>query len=301
MKPKAGIPFQFGISLCAALLLLAIAAPAALADPVPDPAMARLSPLSSLGGFFGDWFAMASRAQAEQPHWITPLVTVTPRLEQELRYDQFFQSSSEGNVATDSFDGGKGLEIIPEGHTEVIVGMPPFLKRTRPRNTDGFGDWPFLLKLRLLSANEDSGNYIVTAFMGFSVPTGSNVNGSGHGIFTPTLAFGKGFGDFDVQSTVGVALPSGGLDRLGLPVAYNTTFQYRVFKYLWPEFETNYTWFSYGKKTGHNQLFLTPGIVMGRFPIHDRIGVTLGTGVQIAATKYRSYNHNWIITARIPF
>ena len=91
------------------------------------------------------------------------------------------------------------------------------------------------MKYRLLSGNEENGNYIVTAFMGFSVPTGSNVNGNGHAIFTPTIAAGKGFGVFDVQSTVGVAFPSGGLDRLGMPLAWNTTLQYRLFKYFSPE------------------------------------------------------------------
>ena len=29
-----------------------------------------------------------NRTQAEQPHWVTPLVTVTPRLEQEFRTDR---------------------------------------------------------------------------------------------------------------------------------------------------------------------------------------------------------------------
>jgi hypothetical protein len=43
----------------------------------------------------------------------------------------------------------------------------------------------------MLSANEEHGNYIVTAFMGFTVPTGSNVDGNGHSLFTPTLAAGK--------------------------------------------------------------------------------------------------------------
>ena len=98
--------------------------------------------------------------------------------------------------------------------------------------------------------------------MGFSVPTGSNVNGNGHALFTPTLAAGKGFGDFSVQSTVGVTFPNGGhdtLDRLGMPVAFNTAFQYRICKYFWPEFETNYTWQSYGGDTGHSTLYLTPG------------------------------------------
>jgi hypothetical protein len=270
----------------AAAALLAFSASACRADPI--------------GGFLDGWFQMASRTQAEQPHWITPLVTVTPRLEQELRYDQFFQSAQNG-LATDNFGGGKGLEVIPQEHTEVIVGIPAFLKRNLPRNTDGFGDWPFLLKYRLLAANEERGNYILTAFMGFSVPTGSNFNGAGHAIFTPALAFGKGFGDFDFQSTVGVALPSGGLDRLGLPVIYNTAFQYRVLKYFWPEVETNYTWQSYGEKTGHNTLYLTPGIVIGRIPIHERLGLTFGTGYQVAVTRYRGYNHNVVLTARIPF
>jgi len=265
--------------------------------------MERFSLLSSLEDFFGGWFAMASRAQAEQPHWVTPLVTVTPRLEQEVRYDQLFQSSKNG-LATDNFGNGKGLELIPFQATEIIVGIPPFLKRNIQRNTDGFGDWPFLVKVRLLSANEDNGNYIVTAFMGFSVPTGSNVNGNGHALFTPTLAAGKGFGGFDVQSTVGVTFPNGGhatLDRLGMPLAWNTTFQYRLFKYFWPEFETNYTWQSYGGDTGHSTLYLTPGILVGRIPIHDRVGLTLGAGYQVAATYHEKYNHNLILTARIPF
>jgi hypothetical protein len=273
-------------ALLAATALLLMRASACHADP--------------LGGFFDSWFQMASRTQAEQPHWITPLVTVTPRLEQEVRYDQFFQSARNG-LAIDNFGGGKGIEVIPQERTELIVGIPAFLKRNIPRNTDGFGDWPFLVKCRLLAANEQSANYIVTAFMGFSVPTGSNVNGAGHAIFTPTLAFGKGLGDFDFQSTVGVALPSGGLDRLGLPVIYNTALQYRVFKYFWPEVETNYVWQSYGEKTGHNTLYITPGIVIGRIPIHERLGLTFGAGYQVAVTKYRSYNHNVVLTARIPF
>ena len=134
------------------------------------------------------------------------------------------------------------MELIPFQNTEVIVGVPGFLTRNTPRGTNGFADWPFLVKYRILSSNEENGNYMVTAFMGFSVPTGSNVNGNGHALFTPTIAFGKGFGDFDFQSTVGVAFSNGGLDRLGIPVNWNTAFQYRVFKYFWPEVETNYTW-----------------------------------------------------------
>jgi hypothetical protein len=297
MKIRSQLP----VAIAAALATLLLSTSACRANPIAAAAGAGGNSLSGpIGRFFNDWFAIASRTQAEQPHWITPLVTVTPLLEQEYRYDQYFQSAQNG-LAIDNFGGGKGVEVIPQERTEVIVGIPAFLKRNIPRDTDGFGDWPFLVKYRLLAANRENGDYIVTAFMGFSVPTGSNVNGAGHAIFTPTIAFGKGFGDFDLQSTVGVALPSGGLDRLGLPVIYNTAFQYRVFKYFWPEVETNYIWQSYGEKTGHNTLYLTPGIVIGGIPIHDRVKLTFGAGFQVAVTKYRAHNHSAILTMRIPF
>ncbi len=250
--------------------------------------------------FIQNWETRASQIQSEQPHWITPLVTVTPRLEQEVRYDQYFESMRDG-VATNNFGAGKGLELIPFQSTEVIIGMPEYLNRNVPANTGGFADWPFLVKLRLLSSNEEHDNYIVTAFMGFSVPTGSSVNGNGHALFTPTIAFGKGFGDFDFQSTVGCAFPNGGLPRLGMPLAWNTAFQYRLFRYFWPEVETNYSWQSYGEDRGHNTLYITPGIIIGRIPIHDRIGLTFGVGAQLAVTYHRTYNHNLILTARIPF
>jgi hypothetical protein len=259
--------------------------------------------------FIDDWQARATRIQSEQPRWITPLVTVTPRLEQEFRYDQFWQANQNGQ-ATDNFGGSKGLELIPYYNTEVILGYPAWIAhrgsirlptKKESVDTDGWGDQTFLLKYRLLSANEENGNYIVTAFMGFSAPTGDDGNSAGHGLFTPTIAAGKGYGDFSVQSTLGVTFPSGGVARLGWPLVWNTAFQYHIFKYFWPEVETNYTWFAKGEHTGKNQLFMTPGLVLGRFPIRGRLGVTIGAGYQVAVTKYRAYNNNVILSLRVPF
>jgi len=259
--------------------------------------------------FIDDWQARATRIQSEQPHWVTPLATTTPRLEQEFRYDQFWQANQNGQ-ATDNFGGSKGLELIPFQSTEVILGIPPWIAhngtpqeptKKKKVTTDGWGDQTFLLKYRLLSANEENGNYIVTAFMGFSAPTGDDGNSAGHGLFTPTIAAGKGFGDFSVQSTLGITFPSGGEDRLGWPMAWNTEFQYHVFKYFWPEVETNYTWFAKGERTGQNQLFLTPALVLGRFPIRGRLGLTFGAGYQVAVTKNRSYNNAVILSLRVPF
>ncbi len=261
---------------------------------------------SAIANYFINWFPRVTQIQSEQPHWVTPLVTVTPRLEEELRYDQLWQANKLG-VATDNFGGSKGLELIPFQNTEVILGIPPWIahnghiERGPDDASDGWGDETFLVKYRLLSANEDNGNYILTAFMGFLAPTGARGNSAGHAEFTPTIAGGKGFGDFDVQSTLGVTFPNGGEDRLGWPVAWNTAFQYRLLKYFWPELETNYTWFAQGERTGQSQLFLTPGILLGRIPIHDRVGVTIGGGYQVAVTTHPAYNHEVILSARIPF
>ena len=58
-------------------------------------------------GFFANWFERVNKTQAEQPHWVTPLATTTPRLEEEFRYDQLRQVDSKG-VTTNNYDGGKG-------------------------------------------------------------------------------------------------------------------------------------------------------------------------------------------------
>src|SRR6202166_5459144 len=70
-------------------------------------------------GYFSGWFARVDKTKDEQPHWVTPLATTTPRLEEEYRYDQLWQTNSKG-VTTDNYDGGKGLELIPFEKVEVI-------------------------------------------------------------------------------------------------------------------------------------------------------------------------------------
>jgi|HubBroStandDraft_2_1064218.scaffolds.fasta_scaffold1319010_1 hypothetical protein len=33
---------------------------------------------SPVGDYFANWFSRVSETQSEQPHWVTPVVTVTP-------------------------------------------------------------------------------------------------------------------------------------------------------------------------------------------------------------------------------
>jgi len=254
--------------------------------------------------YFTDWFTRVSKIQDDQPHWVTPLTTVTPRLEEELRYDQMWESLPGGHTETSyGGGGGKGVELIPFDPIEVIIGVPSWQTINTSPHKDGWTDESFLVKYRLLSANEDNGNYIVTAFMGITVPNGSDNTTSHHFSYSPTIAAGKGWGDFDVQSTLGTSIPDdGGVHTgAGTPLLSNTAFQYRVAKYFWPEVEANYTYWPNGKHEGLNQLFITPGLLLGRIPISGRLGVTIGAGVQIAVTDTPLYHRNIILTARLPF
>lgn len=247
------------------------------------------------------WFARSERNKSEQPIWITALATTTPRLEQEFRTDFVWQELGAGRNVT-NFGGGKGLELIPLDNTEVIIGIPAYLSRNFPSPTsDGFGDFSWLVKYRLATATAEHGNYIVTAFLGGTIPTGSSRNGARHATLTPTFAYGKGIGNFDLQGTFGVTLPVADTSLLGTPVAWNNAFQYRVAKKFWPELEFNTTFFPNGPLAGNQQVFVTPGLVIGKIPLSRRVGLTFGAGIQIAATHFHTSNHNAIISVRLPF
>ena len=247
------------------------------------------------GGYFANWFVRVDRTQAAQPHWITPLFTTTPRLEEEFRFDTIWTPAPGGDSL--NYGGGKGLELIPTERTEIILGEPPY--QVPVKGTSGFGNVPLTLKYRFAAGNEESGNYIVTAFLGGSIPYGQFA--SKYGSITPTIAFGKGFANFDFQSTLGWTIPMGGRQVTGTPVAYNTAFQYRVVRKLWPELEVNATFWPNGKLDGDKQVFLSPGLVAGRFHLGRRVGFTIGAGEQIAVTHFHQFNHAKTLSVRFPF
>jgi hypothetical protein len=110
-----------------------------------------------------------------------------------------------------------------------------------PDSKDGFGDWQCLVKYRIAAANEEHGNYIVTAFYQMSFPTGQYQLGALSPIITPAMAYGKGYKDLDVQGTLGISLPTGNIPTIGRNLTWNHTVQYRIFKKIWPETEINFT------------------------------------------------------------
>ena len=254
--------------------------------------------------FFERWQQRASATQALQPKWIVPVVSPYPMLIQVVRAD-FARQISPTHATTWNLGVTRGLNLIPFARTEVDILAPPFFEHDT-KTFDGFGDFSVTGKYRILSANEKSGNYLLTAQVTATVPTGSYSNGATDATVTPSISGGKGFGKFDGFVSVGGTLPTGNQKVIGRTIAANSVAQYHALKYLWPELEVNNTAFYGGSKDGKVQTFLTPGVLLGNYKPHakdptSRLGFVAGAGFQTAATQYHTYNHSLIFTGRILF
>jgi hypothetical protein len=249
---------------------------------------------------FRAWLDLGEQVQATQPDWLSPLGTTSGRLKQEFRYDIWDEPASAGNTNY-QFGGNKGLEFITSSRTQILIGVPTYTLVSPTGPPGGLGDLPLMLKFRIASAERTEGNYLVTFILAATAPTGSHRYGAGDAVLTPTMAFGKGRGRFDVQSTVGINLPAGDTAKLGRQVLWNTAFQYRAARKLWPELEANSTFYATGKYAGETQLFLTPGLGFGRAHLAGRFRWSSALGMQIAATQFHTYNHRWMFSTRFSF
>ena len=304
-------------SLAAACMSLAAVSSAASAQQAPPPeptTTAQPAAAAAPGGdpvadYFAHWFDRVDHVKATQPQWMTPIATVTPRLEEEFRYDQYWEHMGNGGDLS-NFDSGKGLELIPTDSNEVLINLPPYEARSRKKPASGFGDWPVLtIKQRFLSANEQNGDYVVSGFLGVQAPIGSSAFTNHAWVLTPTLAAGKGWGNFDIQGTVGVPIPLSNEREIGISVVTNVALQYHLGRFFWPELEANATYWADGPRGGKTQVFLTPGLILGRFPLVGRTKLIVGVGYQFAVTPHLTtipvltptYQHSWILTVRTAF
>lgn len=251
-------------------------------------------------GFLYSWLHMAAETQARQPDWLSPLATTSGRLKQEFRYDIWDQPSALGN-RTYQFGGNKGLEFITSSRTQILLGVPTYTLVSPSGPPGGFGDIPLQLKFRIASAEQSEGNYLLTFILAATAPTGSHRYGAGDGMVTPTIAAGKGFGRFDVQSTFGANLPTGNTTKLGRQLQWNTAFQYRAAWKLWPEMEVNSTFYQTGPHAGETQAFVTQGLGFGRVRLGKGFRFSSAAGMQIAVTRFHTYDHRWMFSERLSF
>jgi len=261
---------------------------------------------SASDGFFNRWQARATATQAKQPAWAVPLLTTYTGLIQVARTDMVRQVAP-ALTSTWNLDNSKGLNLVPWANTELAVNLPPWIKHSTTAK-DGFGDFSFLVKVRIASGNAQHGNYTLSAWALTTIPTGSYKNGSSNASVQPNLGVGKGFGKFDVQSTLGATLPTGSpaIAATGRPVLWNTVAQYRLAKLFWPEIESNATFYQGGGNDGKTQEFITPGLIVGKCALHrsdpsSRPGLAFGAGMQIATSHFHTYNHELVLTARWVF
>jgi len=253
---------------------------------------------------FKSWEQRTTGTQAKQPAWPPPLITTFVGLIQVERVD-FVRQTASSLVQTWNLDGSKGLNLIPFANTEVDTNLPGYFLHNEPAVKNGAGDMSFVLKYRFLAGNADHGSYVLSAFLSGAIPTGSYKNGSTDASVSPNIAVGKGFGWFDVQSTLGASLPVMDTAKLGRSIAWNTAMQAHFARYFWPEVEFNSTWFKGGSNDGKNQTFATPGILVAHKlrpgEAKSRLALCMGGGEQIATSRFHSYNHEIAITTRLLF
>jgi len=247
---------------------------------------------------FWKWFKMGERIQADEPDWLSPLATTSGRLKQELRYDVWRQPGTAGDTDY-NFGAGKGLEFIAAPHIQLMVGAPPYIAHEGGRTPDGFADIPVMMKIGLASAGRREGDYLITLLLSATVPGGSS--SMRDAVISPGIALGKGWRNFDVQTTLGGNLPTGDIAAIGRQLVSNTAFQYRALWRLWPELEVNSTFFLEGKNAGQTQVFLTPGLGFGRIRLWRALKFSTAAGMQIAATRFHTYDHRAMFSVRYSF
>ena len=250
------------------------------------------------------WQDRATRTQAKQPKWSVPMISPFPQLAQVYRTDFTRQVTPSGDINW-NYGSGKGFNLIPWDNTQVDI-LPPGYVVHGDGGQDGIGDTTLLVKYRFASANEQHGNYIVSSALAWTIPTGSHKNGAPSTVLTPTLLAGKGFGKLALMSSLGGGLPTSGTATSGRTIHWNTVAQYRVGKYLFPEIELNSNSYLGGSREGKTQMFLSPGILFGKFPLKpedpkSRLGIVAGIAFQTAVTSFHTYNHAGVLSVRFAF
>lgn len=254
--------------------------------------------------FFSQWEDRVRKTSAQQPGWAVPVVAPPSGIVQLARIDVLHQWSSTG-ASTWNYGNSKGFNFIPYYKTEIDVNLPPYIEHNSPKVVDGAGDFSMVLKYRPFSGNAENGNYSTAFQVAATGATGSYKNGMARTTINPTLIVGKGFGRFDVQSSLGGTLPVGSIHVIGRTIVWNTVAQYHVRKIFWPEIEVNSSFFHLGSNDGKNQTFITPGLMVSKINLRrdpgNRLALLFGGGMQIATSRYHAYNHGLVLTGRMNF
>jgi hypothetical protein len=232
-----------------------------------------------------------------------PLIQGDSRLSQSVRVS-FSNSYTPSGSQTVSYGNWHTVNFLAGNRVQVNLVAPPYIQNHSAAVKDGFGDANAEVKYRIASGNAAHGNFAVTAMLCESFPTGSYQNGAPTAIYYPTLAAGKMWGRFDVQTTLGGAMPTGKIWEQGRQVQWNITGQALVGRNLWLDIENNAMFNFGGPVDGKTENFVTPAFFYilrkkewkATHPIF-----VVGGGMQIATSGFHTYNHNLIPEMRMLF
>lgn len=272
-----------------ATVIIALALPMLYAPPIQAQSSVHLS-----------WLERATITRSNQPHWVTPLITASANLEEAPIYDVSRRLMPTGQEPLVTAGGPRGVQFVAIGKLQVTFGATPYLFHDNSKVHDGFGDTSFAFKYRLASGNETHGGFALSAQLGATVPTGSYQNGQGSGTLTPNILAERGWGPFNIQSTFGASLSTGNTQLMGRQFISNTALEGRIAQRFWPEVEVNAICYRGGPHDGKKQVFVTPGLILGRFHVSRSAGVAFGVGMQIAVSEYHTYDHNLLFSVRLP-
>jgi len=248
------------------------------------------------------FFSHNARMAKIQPPMITPLVAPDPRLVQYAKLSFANQYTTTG-TQTVSFGNARGIGLIAGDRFEFDL-IPPSYIEHNSTAMDGFGDVATLMKYRIVSRNAKEGNYIVTALLSRCFATGSYKNGAATDSFGPAIVVGKGKGKFVAISSLGGSLPTGKIYLQGRSVAANEVIQMHAARNVWFEIEDNLTLWLGGPKDGNAQNFITPAafyIIRPKAWKPSHPFFIVNAGMQIATSRFHTYNHNTIGELRILF
>ena len=116
------------------------------------------------------------------------------------------------------------MELIPTETNELLINPPAYqFKGNTATPANGWLDDQFLVvKQRLFSANEDNGNYIVTAFLGITAASVNAAFTNGTWIITPTIPSGKRLVIQTISYSRNVSA-SGTLGQMAITTTVNAT------------------------------------------------------------------------------
>ncbi|QSR85874.1 hypothetical protein MacB4_09780 [Methylacidimicrobium sp. B4] len=269
--------------------ILALYSRSAHADPIfyPGEEIAAQDLVESMNdqppgpSWFEQWYHMTAATKQRQANWMTPLVTTTARLEQRIRYDVYDETKGNGNKEY-NFGSGKGVSLIVTPTDEFTFSLPNYIDEPGVPSATGFQGEVLQLRHRLMASPENQKNYVFSVQLAALTPTGLIPDKQNHWVWTPMILFGKGWGNFTFMINLGTQWADGDNQQLSAPIIWNAAFEYR-FGYLTPCVELN----SQPSVTrflafGSPGLFVTPELLIGRFPMTEELRYYFGIGYQIA-------------------